>query len=233
MLALKNPKKTVINIKIVLGKTSSQKEPEPDKPSDQQLYDAYKKEKGKSAIYKRGGEWHESKEYQEWSSNYFATQYAELEEEGIVNGQLTPKEQQIADMGFDPKLQKLTPEEFQHKQTLKLLGISQKEIDRTLSKEKMKEELDLSDEEIEDMEKAVAIVNGEKPKPKATKSKKPTISGHELQAKISLYQKNMEMRCLFLYKLMGEKMEFIEELTPEELEYIKEIDGALKEKMEE
>lgn len=67
-------------MKIVIGKTPSTKKSKADEPTQQEYYDLYKKETGKSAIYKRNQKWNETKAFQEWLDDELATQYENIKD---------------------------------------------------------------------------------------------------------------------------------------------------------
>jgi len=191
--------------RIQLGKRPSQIPPTPKDPTDQELYDAFKEEMGKPAIYKRNGEWHESKAYLEWRSNFLALQFSELSEDDESTVEET------IDMAS-----KMTDVE------VKLTEIS---------KEEMKKELDITDIEFDDMEEALGIVKPKRKPKELSEEQKMTAS--ELNAKIKGYQKNMKARCIFLYNLLGsDKIKLVEILTDAEMNYIEEITEALEGEVE-
>lgn len=69
----------MIKLKIVVGKTPSTKKPKAE-IAQQEYYDAYKKETGKSAIYKRNQKWNETKVFKEWLNDFLASEFETIQE---------------------------------------------------------------------------------------------------------------------------------------------------------
>ena len=60
-------------IKIELGKKPTQKVPSSEDTVEEEYRLLYKEATGKSALYKRNGEWKESKKYKEWRNKELAS----------------------------------------------------------------------------------------------------------------------------------------------------------------
>lgn len=68
-------------MKIEISPKSTQKIPQAEDNNEEKMRKLYKKETGKNAIIKRGGQWEETKLYNKWQDKYYAQLETEIEEE--------------------------------------------------------------------------------------------------------------------------------------------------------
>lgn len=201
-------------MKIELGKKPTQKVPKSEDSMEEEMRIVFKNETGNTATYKRNGEWKESKKYKEWKN----IQLSKLDEE--VNTDITPtlkidanvlaKKNLIKIMGMTDGIEKYKKQLGKKKKSKDPLDDYEVGICMTCEKRKM---IDPGTGSCESCNKEMSEQSREKKKDNED---------------IPLYDETMQRRCLFLWNLMSEKMDFTETPTSEEIKQIEEIHESVK-----
>ena len=197
-------------MKIELGKKPTQKVPSSEDIVEEEYRLLYKEQTGKSALYKRNGEWKESKLYKEWRNKKLAKLHEEVQEvDGVVS---------------------ITSEELDKKNLLKMFDIDKemKKMNKQLGKSRKSTRHDDDDdygytevdichqcEERKMIDPRTACC--EKCDDENDKKARQTKKDNE---PVPPYDKVFQRRTLFLWNLMSEKMDFE---TPPDDEDIKEL----------
>jgi len=205
-------------MKIELGKKPTQKMPVSDDPVEEEMRIIYKNETGNTALYKRNGKWNESKKFKDWKSVQLSKLHEEVQEKEMP-------------------LQRITAEQLANKNLLKIMGLTEemKQYKKQLKK-KPKDPLDVYTDVNECMECGLRkMINSgtgccEKCDDKTTKKSRELAKTNE---EVALYDKNMQRRCLFLWNLMSNKMDFAETPNSKEIKELEEIQESLKYWLEE
>lgn len=195
-------------MKIELSKKSTQKIPPSGDPIEEEYRVLYKQETGLSALYKRNGEYKESKKYKEWKN----AQWIKLQEEVQEDPEKKAKKH---------SLQRITDDELQHKNLLKMFNMTEemKRYNEQLGKTKKKKD---------DSDFSECITCG-KTKLINPETGSCTSCDREPPKKEVLgFEKIFQRRTLFLWNLMSNKMDFETSPDDDDIEQLTEIKESLK-----